>query len=378
MKAAEAKRKRLERKANARKAQVQRLLKEKALLEAQIQDFQLRSRTPSPDPKPYISQAELIEILHRGSDTAAEDRHHCAHSGRAFKMAVQDRAAWLMRSEKMNTWLTSRYTEVRLVHGNYELAKISPVSYLCAMLVETLEQLEPSRVIHFFCGSHTTSRDPLGNAHGMVKSLLVQLLSQDTFNTSFLRPNDVQKIQTGELESLCDLFCRLVEQLDSTVALFCIVDGINYFATGQRFKTMQIVLDRLLDLAGGNSMNAVFKLLVTSPTTTGCEIRTMFSDEEIILVPKHVPRSGLGFADKQMSARTGTALKLRGRYRAVKNKEDEEEDGEDGEEDEGEDEGEDEIDVVRGPRCKGAISDDDLESNEESEGEVVGSDEDLR
>jgi hypothetical protein len=363
MKEVEAERRRLERKANARKAQVQRLRKQKALLEAQLQDMQLRSRTPSTDSRPYVSQAELIEILHWDSDIAAEDRHHCVHSGRAFKMAVQDRAAWLMRSEKLNTWLTSRYAEVRLVHGNYELAKISPVSYLCAMLLEALENLKPSRAIHFFCGCHTTKRDPLANAHGMITSLLIQLLSQDTFNTSFLRPNDVRKIENGELESLCDLFCELAEQLDSTVVLFCIIDGINYFTTGQRIKTMHTVLDRLVNVAGGNSMKAVFKLLITSPTTTSSETRAMFSAEEIILVPKHVQRSGLGFGDKQMSARTGAPLKLRERHMTVLNEKDDEDD---------------EKDNVRGPVRNGAISDDNIESDSESEDEILGSDVDDR
>jgi len=331
-----------------------KLKKENAHLKAEIQ---LRSRTPSPAPKPHISQAELVHILHKSCDTAAEDRDHCAHFGRAFKMAVQDRAAWLMRSEKLKVWLTSRYSEVRLVHGNYESAKISPVSYLCAMLAESLEHLKPTRVIHFFCGRHTEDKDPLSDAHGMIKSLLVQLLSQDTFNTSFLRRGDVQRIENNDLETLCDLFCRLVEELDGMVALFCIIDGINFFETGQRRHAMHFVIGRLVRLAGEDT-NAIFKLLVASPTTTSRDVRTLFSGEEIILVPSCVTRSGYGYSDKQMAARTDNDLRLGERYRV--------------EEDESEEEGD--RDVVRGLICEGTISNEDSESDGGSESDIVRSD----
>ncbi|KAF8249984.1 hypothetical protein K440DRAFT_659956 [Wilcoxina mikolae CBS 423.85] len=325
-----AERKRLKQKANARKAQIQKLTKQKALLEAQLHDVQLRSRTPSPAPKPYIAQSELVEILHKSSDTATKDRHHCAHFGRAMKMAVQDRAAWLMKSEKLKEWLTSRYSEVRLVHGNYESAKISPVSYLCSMLVESLEHLNPTRVIYFFCGRHTEPKDPLSDAYGMVKSLLVQLLSQDSFDTSFLKPGDVRKIENEELESMCDLLCDLVERLESTVVLFCIIDGINFFETSQRVHAMHAVIDRLVNMARGNSMNSIFKLLITSPTTTSRDVRQRFSNDEIVSVPHSVPRSGYGFSEKQMAARTGNDLKLWEKYKVEElEDENEEENGED-------------------------------------------------
>jgi hypothetical protein len=227
------------------------------------------------------------------------------------------------------------------------------------MLAGSLEHLKPTRVIHFFCGRHTELRDPLSDACGMVKSLLVQLLSQETFDTSFLRHGDVQRIINNDPESMCNLFCELVERLNSTVALFCIIDGINFFETSQRVHATHDFLNRLVGLVRENSMNAVFKLLITSPTTTSRDLRTLFSGDEIILVPSCVTRSGYGFSDKQMARCTSNDLRLEERYRV--------EEADENKEDEGDQ------NVVRGLICDGTISDDN-ESDGDSEDEVVGSD----
>ncbi|KAA8909066.1 hypothetical protein FN846DRAFT_943266, partial [Sphaerosporella brunnea] len=234
----DAERNRLKRKASARKLEIQRLTMQKAILEAKLHEVQLQSRHAVTSTT-YISQLKLLELLATDPNIASADREACVHAGQAFKMATQDRAGWLMQSEKTEIM-------VRLIHGNHEPLKISPVSYLCAMLVESLEKLKPALVLYFFCGSHTQSRDPLSNAYALLKSLLAQLLSQHTFDTSFLQPYD----------------------LDSTVALFCIIDGISFFETSQREPAMHAVLDKLLALARGDTMGTVFKLLVTSPATT--------------------------------------------------------------------------------------------------------------
>ncbi|KAA8904873.1 hypothetical protein FN846DRAFT_951720 [Sphaerosporella brunnea] len=298
----DAERNRLKRKASARKLEIQRLTMQKAILEAKLHEVQLQSRTPSPQPT-YISQLKLLELLATDPNIASADREACVHAGQAFKMATQDRAGWLMQSEKLKSWLTSRYAEVRLIHGNHEPLKISPVSYLCAMLVESLEKLKPALVLYFFCGSHTQSRDPLSNAYALLKSLLAQLLSQHTFDTSFLQPYDVQRLEKNDLQSLCNLFWGLAQQLDSTVALFCIIDGISFFETSQREPAMHAVLDKLLALARGDTMGTVFKLLVTSPATTKPKLCRKFAHKDVITVPPAVPRSGIGFDGKQMAAK---------------------------------------------------------------------------
>jgi hypothetical protein len=168
------------------------------------------------------------------------------------------------------------------------------------LLVLSLEQFTSTRIIHFFCGLHA-EKHPLPAATIMIKSLIFQLMSQQAFDLTFLRNDHLWKIAQNELNTLCTLFGALVVQLPSHVALFCIIDGIDFYETHERRLDMSIVVSNILDLIIHGDVHAVFKFLVTSPSTTE-SVKVAFHPDDVISIPETVPRTDYDLGERHVAA----------------------------------------------------------------------------
>lgn len=76
-------------------------------------------------------------------------------------------------------------------------------------------------------------RRTLTGAQGLLRSLIGQLLCQDHYKLAFLTRRDIHRIKSNELGAVQELFANLVTQLGPGTALFCVLDGINFYETDE-------------------------------------------------------------------------------------------------------------------------------------------------
>lgn len=125
-----------------------------------------------------------------------------------------------------------------------------------------------------------------------MNSLLAQLLL--LYPDFEISHRDLQNVESGTLESVNQLFGKLVAQLPPAVFLFVVLDGISLYEDPARLDEMRMVIERLRDLATIDSGSGpVFKLLMTSPTRIRHLLKSVKKDD-VLSVPRDVPgQSGL-------------------------------------------------------------------------------------
>ncbi|KAI1856391.1 hypothetical protein JX265_011638 [Neoarthrinium moseri] len=192
-----------------------------------------RSRQSSPRPLPWVSSFELLRILDVDPTSFMEDLGFIVRQESRMSGHDKARARWLLKTTSFQSWFKTLQSSLLLVDGTLRLDKISPMSVLAGTLSLSLLDQPNTQVLHFFCGSHLDSQaeDGLTGPHGMLRSLVVQLL------LSFKAPlPDLSEIDSQEflhdvydctLPALCELFRLLVGQVPSGITVFCLIDGIS-------------------------------------------------------------------------------------------------------------------------------------------------------
>jgi hypothetical protein len=266
-----------------------------------------RTNSPSPAPEGFLNQPQLFDLLNLGSRSPEGELQRVISAGRTQSLALQSRAVWLLRSSRLQRWLNSPNSDAVLIHGNSDAAKISPVSLFCALLVQSLVAVEPARVVHFFCGIHSAPQDPLTGAQGLLRSLIGQLLCQDQYKLAFLTRRDIHRIKTNELGALQELFANLVMQLGPGTALFCVLDGINFYETDEHAMYAGSVFTQILNLVRADESRAVVKFLVTSPSRTRL-VGEAFPAENQVAVPRIMTKEGYELNGRRFVTATGESL----------------------------------------------------------------------
>lgn len=100
---------------------------------------------------------------------------------------------------------------------------------------------------------------------GPTRNLLHQLLPLQDFNFSFVNDSYVEKVDLQDLLCLCDLFERLVNQLDEDRVLFYVIDSVSSFEKQRYGNDISLVVDRLLMLTRRLGSAHVFRLLLAGP-----------------------------------------------------------------------------------------------------------------
>lgn len=139
------------------------------------------------------------------------------------------------------------------------------MSFVCALLIQSLQTTDAAITISFFCGLHTLSTDPLSSAAGLMRSLISQLLSIHSFNLSFIDEDYEEQLHQNNLEYLLDLFRTLIEQLPSSRVLFCLIDGIAFYERHQDRNDIQALLETLSEITDDRGIGPVVKVLMTNP-----------------------------------------------------------------------------------------------------------------
>ena len=201
-----------------------------------------------------------------------------------------------MTSSRFKQWLTSRHSEVLLVNGSADTSnRCSPITFACGLLVSSLGSFPSTITLSFFCALHTDSIDPETGSRMMLASLVCQLLEKyQNFDLSFLTADQKYDLRDHEISTLCSLFKNLIRQLPDGQLVFCMVDGVSYYEYGDRRDDTCKVLAMLAALTDDEKLNAVFKLMISSPTTSRY-VSKVVDPEDIYTLPETIERKNQGF-----------------------------------------------------------------------------------
>ncbi|PYH85328.1 hypothetical protein BO82DRAFT_398754 [Aspergillus uvarum CBS 121591] len=180
--------------------------------------------------------------------------------------------------------------------------------FFCALLVESLQSLEPIIVLHHFCGLHPPSDHHDGTASSVLMPLLLyQLLRQWTFGElECLSADDAQafkgSVSNVTPDFLVAILRKLIKALPRRQPVFLILDGINYYETREPSWETKRLVKKLVKLMGAGG--ALYKLLITS-TSRVLDIDEYFENDEKLYVPvEPTPRGGGGgTANQQLKRR---------------------------------------------------------------------------
>ena len=201
------------------------------------------------------------------STIAEQDLELVHRQGGALDFASYSQAQWLFQHDKFQIWLISANPQILLINGNMEehaIDRVSPTSHICALLLRTLANTQAVS-IHFFCGQHTSWADPYTGVKGLLRSLIVQLISLFDFDLIFINKRTYRdQLRRHDTGQLCDLFETLLRQVPIDTTIFCVVDGISLFETDHLREETDLLVYRLRTLIEDEELNAVFKLIMTS------------------------------------------------------------------------------------------------------------------
>lgn len=231
------------------------------------------SRSSSPQPASPQDLARLVNFLGVPTTQAVQDLQYVLRKRQAFDLVSQAQVQMLWASEQFKHWFFSKASAVLLVDANFDTTitgRLSPMSLFCAMMSVQLPDADHNIWLQFFCGQYTRSSSPVCGPHGMVRSLITQLLMQlhgrNMLTLVFLDP-DAAYEDGGmpALDGLCRMLSQLVRTLPAAVTLFCVLDGISYFETEEAGRDLCYVVERLKEIACDEFLRPNFKLLMTSP-----------------------------------------------------------------------------------------------------------------
>jgi len=243
----------------------------------------------------YLTLEELLGTLDVPHLQSTNDLGQILRQSKVFDSAAKMHAAALLQTEQCRRWLSVYASELLHVDGHLDASrfgKTSPISHMCAVLVEVLQGPGKNITLHFFCGQHVASNDDLRGPAGLIRSLLTQLTlavlqrwpqaKADWISLGGVSGHS-QTIRVGDL---CHAFLQLLEKIPDHLTVYCVIDGISWFERDEWAEEYFGVVGMLRTGASDETRGPSFKLLMTSPTRSGREMR------ESLRPHQHVALSG--------------------------------------------------------------------------------------
>ena len=203
-----------------------------------------------------------------------------------------------MRSPELRNWLNHPRSEPILVNGNKTGNEVfSPTTFLAAKMVETLQAIEPIITLQFFCSLRATGKnDVKDNAITMLKSLIAQLLLRDVaWDLTSISQEYADRIQGNDLETLCEVFCRLLQQLPNMTFVYWMIDAITFYERAEWRGDFLKAINELLNIMD-SCKQVVIKLFLTCHGRSSF-VKDYIEDEDILLVPSIVDGDCQGWSD---------------------------------------------------------------------------------
>ncbi|RAH57113.1 hypothetical protein BO85DRAFT_459858 [Aspergillus piperis CBS 112811] len=211
------------------------------------------------------------DIIHRTVGTITNERRRLLISASLLGVDAEDQVTGVLQDSRFCNWLQRMYSQV-LVVSNVEQdilqeSPISPLTYMCSVLLKSLTPSEPVIPIAFFCRQHCSTQGGLAGVTEMLRSLIEQLtlaLNESMrLDLSFLLEDDLDAIAKQDVMFLCRLFAEVVKRIPSGVVI-CIIDGIDFFSNQIHLPWLNVIMRSFNDLMGSVTGSLVFKILLTS------------------------------------------------------------------------------------------------------------------
>jgi hypothetical protein len=243
----------------------------------------------------YAGSRDLLNI----PDLDQTDIKHITESRNMIPAKYRSRSEQLVNTQQFKDWLVLPKSRELLVHGDFTSGApnyISALSLLCATLTQVLRTRDRYVSLVFFCGSHIEEDDGPTGGKAMIRSLIAQLLRQQSFATTLLsREVDLGRVKAGNLGALCTLFGWLVRRLPQDMTLICLIDGISHYENEDYEDDMLKVLRFILGLVRARDSALAVKILATSPSPTDSVQEEFKEDDDCFLSMAELPRTGPQF-----------------------------------------------------------------------------------
>lgn len=240
---------------------------------------------------------ELLDILNYDSAHTLRSLETCLEIGNRLDDRGKARACAMVDSDKLKAWLAeNECSSCLLVNGRCDMEALegqSPLSFVDAQLVQTLERIGKGLVISHFSSvdKDTEVASYQSPTTRMMASLVNDLLHQMVtrgfeVDVSFLTKRDRKKMRNFDLDTLCIAFREFIMQLPNDTVLVCILDEIVLYETSSLSAEVDAIVRRLTRLVTRPSQ-AVFKLLVTSRGRS-LDFHKYFKDKDILDLPADI------------------------------------------------------------------------------------------
>ncbi|OJJ98406.1 hypothetical protein ASPACDRAFT_53301 [Aspergillus aculeatus ATCC 16872] len=214
------------------------------------------------------------DIVDHTVNIIATERTTLLLSGRLLDDEAQDQVAGVLQDSRFRSWLQDMRSEVlvvsRMEEDILEEGPVSPLTYLCSVMIKTLAPAERVMPMVFFCRQHCDSQDSFTGAAGMLRSLISQvtlnLYETHRLDLTFLVEEHLHTIATQDVSTLCHLFAEVVKRAPEGIVV-CIIDGVDFLSNQLNLYWVGGVmrfLNSLLGAVAGSRSDLVFKILVTS------------------------------------------------------------------------------------------------------------------
>jgi hypothetical protein len=265
--------------------------------------------------RPSQARKALLRRLDYDPDVASQDIISNYQFGPTLNKDEQERCLYAIKSSLFSRWIGSETPSLLVINGNGSGTgqRKSGLSFLCARLVYSLDQIrfgskpESNTIarpeilpIHFFCGQHlhSDSSESWASPSGVANSLLVQLVSQcKDLDVSQLKPSRYFDLDESNVREVLEIFRMLFNQLPPHFVVFCVIDGLSFYANNDRVsKSARRLLTGLLKLLKKlkkeSKDHASFKLLLTAPSRLRMDDVDGFDERQVLNIPKTLPDTG--------------------------------------------------------------------------------------
>lgn len=130
---------------------------------------------------------------------------------------------------------------------------------------------------------------------------------QRSWNLDFLKMKDIESIRAGDLDFLCTMLHKLIEQLPSPTFLFWMIDGINYYERSERRQGFLTVIEQLLAVMKVRE-KLIIKLLLTS-NVKNRYVKNLITEDEILTIPAYIDGGRQGWNNRVFEKALGHCIK---------------------------------------------------------------------
>lgn len=224
--------------------------------------------------EPQIFPEQILYMLGVEHLSPVKDRDVVLRKGHTMTPYQLGRGRYLLQVPSFQQLLSSPAPGLLLVDGHCREeceGKISPISVFCASLAAVMVHNPECLVLHYFAGQHCFDEqsDPACGPAGMMRSLICQLLchtGQIQLDLEWMTDALVNDVDIGDVDALCFLFQRLLQQVVGVSKIFCILDNLSEFEKSRNgwATALDGVFDHLSSMHGSLSPGLSFKLLITN------------------------------------------------------------------------------------------------------------------